>query len=127
MYNYLYLILQSTHRFFGTIFRHYQINNSLFCINHCHNVKQERECNLYGKLIAIVLYFSMMFKIRELLLQKERKELIEYKVIGIIQGHLLLYSIQKDTKEITRIRFACFAYSTYYRKMGENLIDARRK
>nr|AAD31481.1 unknown [Bacillus thuringiensis] len=53
---------------------------SLFDIDHCRTVKQERiECHLYGKLIAIFLCSSTMFKMRQLLLQKKQKELSEYK------------------------------------------------
>ena len=47
---------------------------SLFKIDHYRNVKQERlECQLYGKLIAIFLCSSTMFKMRQLLLQKKKK------------------------------------------------------
>ncbi|MGN4817321.1 IS4 family transposase, partial [Bacillus cereus group sp. MYBK163-2] len=46
---------------------------SLFKIDHYRNVKQERlECQLYGKLIAIFLCSSTMFKMRQLLLQKKK-------------------------------------------------------
>jgi len=71
---------------------------SLFDIDHCRTVKRERiECHLYGKLIAIFLCSSTIFKIRQLLLQKKQIELSEYKAIGMIQDHLfLLYqAIQK--------------------------------
>lgn len=63
-------------------------------------VKQKRlECQLYGKLITIFLCSSTMFKMRPLLLQKKKKELSEYKAIGMIQDHLsLLYqAIQYKT------------------------------
>ena len=47
---------------------------SLFDIDRCRTVKQERiECHLYGKLIAIFLCSSTMFKMRQLLLQKKQK------------------------------------------------------
>ncbi|CDN33618.1 unnamed protein product [Bacillus thuringiensis DB27] len=84
---------------------------SLFDINHCRTVKQERiECHLYGKLIAIFLCSSTMFKMRQLLLQKKQKELSEYKAIGMIQDHLfLLYqAIQKNTQEITKLLIRLF-------------------
>ncbi|MFB2549452.1 IS4 family transposase, partial [Bacillus sp. OTC-L18] len=79
---------------------------SLFKIDHYRNVKQERlECQLYGKLIAIFLCSSTMFKMRQLLLQKKKKELSEYKAIGMIQDHLsLLYqAIQRNNHEITKV------------------------
>ncbi|EOP80849.1 transposase for insertion sequence element IS231F, partial [Bacillus cereus HuB4-4] len=68
-------------------------------------VKQERiECHLYGKLIAIFLCSSTMFKMRQLLLQKKQKELSEYKAIGMIQDHLfLLYQSIQNTQEITKL------------------------
>lgn len=46
-----------------------------------------------------------MFKMRQLLLQKNKRELSEYKAIGMIQDHLfLLYqAIQQNTQEITKI------------------------
>lgn len=45
-----------------------------------------------------------MFKMRQLLLQKKKKELSEYKAIGMIQDHLsLLYqAIQRNTHEIKK-------------------------
>ncbi|MEB4815449.1 IS4 family transposase [Bacillus thuringiensis] len=84
---------------------------SLFKIDHYRNVKQERlECQLYGKLIAIFLCSSTMFKMRQLLLQKKKKELSEYKAIGMIQDHLsLLYqAIQRNTHEITKVLIRLF-------------------
>lgn len=49
-----------------------KIWQSLFKIDHYCNVKHERlECQLYGKLIAIFLCSSTMFKMRQLLLQKK--------------------------------------------------------
>ncbi|MBJ8113754.1 IS4 family transposase, partial [Bacillus cereus group sp. N6] len=66
---------------------------SLFQIHHWQNIKQERlECHVYGKLIAIFLCSSTMFKMRQLLLQNKKRELSEFKAIGMIQDHLsLLY------------------------------------
>ena len=78
----------------------------LFQIHHWQNIKQERlECHIYGKLIAIFLCSSTMFKMRQLILQKKQKELSEYKAIGMIQDHLyILYqAIQQNTQEITKI------------------------
>ncbi|MEX0135226.1 IS4 family transposase [Bacillus nitratireducens] len=84
---------------------------SLFDINHCRTVKQERiECHLYGKLIAIFLCSSTMFKMRQLVLQKKQKELSEYKAIGMIQDHLffLYQAIQKNTQEVTKLLIRLF-------------------
>lgn len=84
---------------------------SLFEIEKCWDVKQKRlECQVYGKLITIFLCSSTMFKMRQLILQKKQKELIEYKAIGMIQDHLyLLYqAIQQDTQELTKILIRLF-------------------
>ncbi|MGG0111944.1 IS4 family transposase, partial [Bacillus tropicus] len=82
-----------------------------FQIHHWQNIKQERlECHVYGRLIAIFICSSTMFKIRKLLLQKNKRELSEYKVIGMIQDHLfLLYqAIQKEPQEITNLLIRLF-------------------
>ncbi|MCD2338427.1 IS4 family transposase [Bacillus cereus] len=84
---------------------------SLFQIHHWHNIKQERlECHVYGKLISIFLCSSTMFKMRQLLLRKKKRELSEYKAIGMIQDHLfLLYqAMQKNTQEIAKILIRLF-------------------
>ena len=84
---------------------------SLFQIHHWQNIKQERlECHVYGKLIAIFLCSSTMFKMRQLLLQKKKRELSEYKAIGMIQDHLFLLSqaTQENTQEITKILVRLF-------------------
>ncbi|MEC3152813.1 IS4 family transposase [Bacillus cereus] len=84
---------------------------SLFQIHHWQNIKQERvECHVYGKLIAIFICSSTMFKMRQLLLQKHKRELSEYKAIGMIQDHLsLLYqAIQRNTQEIAKILLRLF-------------------
>ncbi|ETT76152.1 insertion sequence element IS231E transposase [Bacillus mycoides FSL H7-687] len=84
---------------------------SLFQIHHCQNIKQERlECHVYGKLIAIFLCSSTMFKMRKLILQKKQKELSEYKAIGMIKDHLyILYqATQLNTQEITKILIRLF-------------------
>ena len=46
-----------------------------------------------------------MFKMRQLFLQKQKRELREYKAKGMIQDYLyLLYqAIQKNTQEVTKI------------------------
>ncbi|MEB8979358.1 hypothetical protein P4K12_24655, partial [Bacillus cereus] len=84
---------------------------SLFQIHHWQTIKQERlECHVYGKLIAIFICSSTMFKMRQLLLQKHKRELSEYKAIGMIQDHLsLLYqAIQRNTRIITKVLIRLF-------------------
>ena len=99
---------------------------SLFDIDHCRTVKQERiECHLYGKLIAIFLCSSTMFKMRQLLLQKKQKELSEYKAIGMIQDHLfLLYQAIQNTQEITKLLIRLFHL---LEKTDGNLTDMKKK
>lgn len=84
---------------------------SLFQIHDWQNIKRERlECHIYGKLIAIFLCSSTMFKMRQLILKKKKRELSEYKAIGMIQDHLyIIYqAIQQNTREITRILLRLF-------------------
>ncbi len=67
-----------------------------------------------------------MFKMRQLLLQKNKKELSEYKAIGMIQEHvsLLYQAIHKNTQDITKLLVRLFPS---YRRMDGNLTDMRKK
>ncbi|WP_342048563.1 IS4 family transposase [Bacillus sp. OTU530] len=79
---------------------------SLFAIHACKKVKIERlECHIYGQLIRILICSSTMFRMRELLLRKRKKELSEYKAIYMIQDYLpLLYqAIQQGVQQLTSI------------------------
>ncbi|OUB90380.1 hypothetical protein BK784_25550 [Bacillus thuringiensis serovar medellin] len=51
-----------------------------------------------------------MFKMHQLILQKKKQELSEYKAIGMIQDYLqILYqAIQQNTQEITKILVCLF-------------------
>ncbi|PFY73653.1 hypothetical protein COF75_09050 [Bacillus toyonensis] len=51
--------------------------------------------------ISTLLCASAMFQIRQLLLQKKKREWSEYKAIYVIKEYLLLiyYSLQKEAKE----------------------------
>ncbi|AJH43023.1 hypothetical protein ADT20_14505 [Bacillus anthracis] len=51
-----------------------------------------------------------MFKMRQLILKKKKRELSEYKAIGMIQDHLyILYqAIQQNTRRITKILIRLF-------------------
>ncbi|HFK1716978.1 TPA: IS4 family transposase, partial [Bacillus cereus] len=84
---------------------------SLFKIDHYRHVKQERlECQLYGKLIAIFLCSSTMFKMRELLLRKKQKELSEYKAMYIIKDYFPLFyqALHKNTQELSKVLLRLF-------------------
>ena len=62
------------------------------------NYQKERlECHVYGRLIAIFICSSTMFKMRKLF-AKEQRELSEYKAIGMIQDHVSLF-ISSDTEK----------------------------
>ncbi len=65
---------------------------------------------MYGRLIAIFICSSTMFKMRKLLLQKNKRELSEYKAIGMIQDHvsLLYQAIQRNTQNLTKILIRLF-------------------
>ncbi len=53
---------------------------SLFQIHHWQAIKQEQlECHVYGKLIAMFICSSTMFKMRQFFLQKHKRVLSEYK------------------------------------------------
>ncbi|SPT76336.1 Transposase for insertion sequence element IS231B [Bacillus cereus] len=85
---------------------------SLFQIHHWQTIKQERlECHVYGRLSAIFICTSTMFKMRQFLLQKNKRELSEYKAIGMIQDHIsLLYqTLKKKNQDITKILIRLFA------------------
>ncbi|MEC2624441.1 IS4 family transposase, partial [Bacillus cereus] len=60
--------------------------------------------------IAIFICSSTMFKMRKLLLQKNKRELSEYKAIGMIQDHvsLLYQAIQRNTQDLTKILIRLF-------------------
>lgn len=84
---------------------------SFFGIDHCKSMKKERlECHLYGQLISILICSSTMFRMRDLLLRKHKRELSEYKAIRMIQDYfpLLYKSIEKDTTEISNILLRLF-------------------
>ncbi len=65
---------------------------------------------MYGQLIAILLCYSTMFQIRQLLLIKKKRELIEYKAIYMIKDYFLLLfrAIQKDTQELSKLLLRLF-------------------
>ncbi|MDQ0273981.1 hypothetical protein J2S17_005942 [Cytobacillus purgationiresistens] len=64
---------------------------SFFEIDECKAIKKERlECHLYGQLISILLCSSTMFQMRQLLLEKKRQELSEYKAIYMIKDYFPL-------------------------------------
>ncbi|EJR60588.1 hypothetical protein IIO_03242 [Bacillus cereus VD115] len=84
---------------------------SFFHIHHCKKIKRERlECHLYGQLIAILLCYSTMFQMRQLLLIKKKRELSEYKTIYMIKDYFLLLfqTIQKDTQELSKVLLRLF-------------------
>jgi transposase len=84
---------------------------SFFQIDKCKRMKQERlECHLYGQLIGILLCSSTMFRMRQLLLNKKKRELSEYKAVYMTKDYfLLLYqSLQKTPRNYQRSSFVCF-------------------
>ncbi len=75
-------------------------------------MKRERlECHLYGQLIAILICSSTLFRMRELLLRKNRMEVSEYKAFYMIQTYFPLFSQalqQENTQTYTKILFRLF-------------------
>ncbi|PES62560.1 IS4 family transposase [Bacillus cereus] len=89
----------------------FKIWKSFFQIQKCKEIKKERlECHLYGQLISILLCTSTMFKMRQLLLDKRKKELSEYKSIYIIKNYYLLFyqGLQKGIQELSKIFLRLF-------------------
>ena len=76
----------------------------MFHIDHCKHIKIPRfECHVYGQLIAIFLSSSLMVHIRCFLLVKKKKEVSEYKGIGIIRDYLgALYRSLRQTIQAVR-------------------------
>lgn len=84
---------------------------SFFKIDRCKEIKKERlECHLYGQLISILLCSSTMFKMRQLLLDKKKKELSEYKSIYMIKNYYLLFyeGLKKGIHELLKILLRLF-------------------
>jgi hypothetical protein len=79
---------------------------SFFEIDECKTIKKERlECHLYGQLIGILLCSSTMFQMRQLLLEKKKQELSEYKAIYMIKDYfpLMFQTIVVGTDELLKI------------------------
>ncbi|MGA5698903.1 IS4 family transposase [Bacillus cereus] len=84
---------------------------SFFQIDRCKEIKKERlECHLYGQLISILLCSSTMFKMRQLLLGKKKKELSEYKSIYMIKNYYLMFydGLQKGIHELLKVLLRLF-------------------
>ncbi|OTW98663.1 IS4 family transposase, partial [Bacillus thuringiensis serovar monterrey] len=78
---------------------------SLFQMHHWQTIKQERlECHVYEKLIAILLCFSTMFQMWQLLLMKKKRELSEYKAIYMIKDYFLFQVIQNILRLVVKRR-----------------------
>ncbi len=84
---------------------------SFFQIDRCKEVKRERlECHLYGQLISILICSSTLFRMREILLRKNRMEVSEYKAFYMIQTYFPLFqqAIQENTQAYTKILHRLF-------------------
>ncbi len=89
----------------------FKIWKSFFKIDRCKEIKKERlECHLYGQLISILLCSSTMFKMRQLLLDKKKKELSEYKSIYMIKNYYQLFyeGLQKSIHELLKVLLRLF-------------------
>lgn len=79
---------------------------SFFEIDACKTTKKEHlECHLYGQLIGILLCSSTMFQMRQLLLEKKKQGLSEYKAIYMIKDYFPLFfqAIAVGTEELVKI------------------------
>ena len=67
----------------------FKVWKSIFRIHRVKKMKRERlDCHLYCTLISILLSSSVTFKIRELLYQKEQKEVSEFKTLSMVKKAL---------------------------------------
>jgi hypothetical protein len=97
---------------------------SVFNIDEVKPVKLERfECLLYGKLIAIILSSSLVFKMRSLLLLKKKKELSEIKCICTLKEYLtgIYNAITGTLQDIKQILLRI------YNMIEKNGLKSRRK
>ena len=100
---------------------------SFFEIDECKTIKKERlECHLYGQLIGILLCSSTMFQMRQLLLEKKKQELSEYKAIYMIKDYFPLFFRQWQVTQMNLSRF-CIASINCLKRMDVNVIDIRRR
>lgn len=79
---------------------------SMFHIDQCKPIKVPRfECHVYGQLIAIFLSSSLMFQMRSLLLLKKKRELSEYKGIGVIRDYFgsLCRALRKTQQSVLEV------------------------
>lgn len=79
---------------------------SFFEIDECETIKKERlECHLYGQHIGILICSSTMFQMRQLLLEKKKQEINEYKAIYMIKDYfpLLFQAMAKGTGGLLKI------------------------
>jgi hypothetical protein len=90
----------------------FKIWKSLLYIQNVKKVKIERlECQLYGKLILLLLFSTIICKMRFLLLLKKKKEASEIKLAEIIRQHiksLYIKLIGAHTKAIVNILIKIF-------------------
>lgn len=76
---------------------------SMFRIDRCKHIKISRfECHVYGRLIAIFLSSSLMFQMRQFLWLKRKKEVSEFKGIGILHDALVALNraLRQDGKAV---------------------------
>lgn len=79
---------------------------SFFEIDECKTIKKERlECHLYGQLIGILICSSTIFQMRQLLLEKKKQEISEYKAIYMIKDYfpLLFQAMAEGTGGLLKI------------------------
>jgi hypothetical protein len=92
----------------------FKIWKSIYHVNKLKKVKIERfQCQLYGKLILILISSTVMFKIRKILLIKENREGSEIKLSQVVNEHIgiLYFALIEAPHEVFKVLLNIFILS----------------
>jgi hypothetical protein len=92
----------------------FKVWKSIYHVNKLKKVKIERfQCQLYGKLILMLISSTIMFKVRKILLMRKRREASEIKLAQVINDHIgkLYCSIIQLPSEVFNIIFNIYKLS----------------
>jgi hypothetical protein len=92
----------------------FKVWKSIYHVNKLKRVKIERfQCQLYGKLILMLISSTIMFKVRKVLLVRKGREASEIKLAQIVNDHIgkLYFSLIKLPSEVLNIIFNIYKLS----------------